>query len=156
MPKNSSQKEQYRFVVTYGAMNPGDYWSNLGVVIAKGCKPGRCSPAMAENAFAGSRCRVKISLDPNASGDASQSDSLFDAADKCIEGTADIKRYSANAHNISIKLTFNNEAVEPVALLEFRKGNGYMEVERQIDLPAKSQKGKAFKPGDDDADLFKE
>lgn len=127
--------------VNYGSMSPGDEFSNLGVIIPKGSKPGTISPKLAEHYFAGARCAVTFSIDANASPEGCYTEGMFgETADKVVQATCDVKSYRSSSKVIAAKLTFANEEVPAATLLEFRKQRGILQIERLGEIPAKAKK----------------
>lgn len=115
--------------VEFGGVSIGDATARLGVKIDRSV----CSILTADEVFCGHRLSGRVVL--GGGSDQPGQQHLVDDLEEMVAGVFDVKRFGANAKQISTGLTFSLADVDITSLAKFSKGAGRLVINEVGELP---------------------
>lgn len=127
MGKNS--KHALDIPVQFGGVSLGDATARLGLKIDRSV----CNITTADDTFCGHRLSGRVIL--GGSDDTAGQGRLVDDLDHHVDAVFDVKRFGANAKEISTSLTFSLKDVDLLELSKLSKGSGRLIIDNVAELP---------------------
>lgn len=115
--------------VSFGGVSIGDATARLGIKIDRSV----CNITTADDTFCGHRLSGRVVL--GGGDDSPGQGKLVDDLDHVVDGVFDVKRFGANAKEISTGLTFSLADVDVRELAKFSKGSGRLIINVVAELP---------------------